>query len=157
MADRTLIPQALTDTDFAPFGRVLQVPTDGRGGHAINEGRSQRFDLVADALLTAGAGRPVISISRALARSLPMALVEMARHRWGSQRFVPLGGRGLCPQAQTPIAASRSASATSERSLPRGPSSDKPIGAPSRVTSGRLSCGVPLKPAMHSMRIARLR
>ena len=91
MTDRTLIPQALTDTDFAPFGRVLQVPADGQGGHAINQDRSQRFELVADALLTAGAGRPVISISRALARVLPLALVVMERHRLGSQSFVPLG------------------------------------------------------------------
>ena len=58
MTDRTLIPQALTDTAFAPFGRVLQVPADGQGGHAINQRTSQRFELVADALLTAEAGRP---------------------------------------------------------------------------------------------------
>lgn len=87
----TLIPQALTDTAFAPYGRVLQVPADGHGGQAINEGTSQRFELVADALLTADAGRPVISISRALARLLPMDLLAMERHRLGSQSFVPLG------------------------------------------------------------------
>jgi ureidoglycolate hydrolase len=60
MTHRTLIPQALTDTAFAPFGRVLQVPADGRGGPAINPRRSQRFELAADALLTAEAGRPVL-------------------------------------------------------------------------------------------------
>jgi ureidoglycolate lyase len=86
-----LIPQALTDAAFAPYGRVLQVPADGRGGQAINDGTSQRFELVADALLTADGGRPVISISRALARQLPMELVGMERHRLGSQSFVPLG------------------------------------------------------------------
>ena len=91
MTHRTLIPQALTDTVFAPFGRVLQVPADGQGGHAINQGTSQRFELVADALLTAEAGRPVISISRALARVLPLTLVAMERHPLGSQSFVPLG------------------------------------------------------------------
>lgn len=86
-----LMAQPLTDTAFAPFGRVLQVPADGLGGHPINEGTSQRFELVADALLTAEAGRPVISISRAVARTLPMDLVAMERHRLGSQSFVPLG------------------------------------------------------------------
>ncbi|MBC7729764.1 MAG: ureidoglycolate lyase [Microbacteriaceae bacterium] len=85
------MPQALTDTVFAPFGRVLQVPADGQGGHAINQGTSQRFELVADALLTAEAGRPVVSISRALARVLPLTLVAMERHPLGSQSFVPLG------------------------------------------------------------------
>ena len=91
MTHRTLIPQALTDTAFAPFGRVLQVPADGQGGHAINQGTSQRFELVADALLTAEAGRPVISTSRALARVLPLALLAIERHRLGSQSFLPLG------------------------------------------------------------------
>ena len=86
-----LIPEALTAAAFAPSGRVLQVPADGLGGHPINDGTSQRFELVADALLTADAGRPVISISRAVARALPMDLVEMERHRLGSQSFVPLG------------------------------------------------------------------
>ena len=70
---------------------MLQVPAGGQGGRAINQDRSQHFELVADALLTAGAGRPVISISRALARVLPLALVVMERHRLGSQSFVPLG------------------------------------------------------------------
>jgi ureidoglycolate lyase len=87
----TLIPQALTDTAFAPYGQVLQVPDDGHGGQAINEGTSQRFELVADARLTADAGRPVISISRALARVLPLDLRGLERHRLGSQSFVPLG------------------------------------------------------------------
>jgi ureidoglycolate lyase len=91
MSLRTLIPQALTDTAFAAYGRVLQVPADGHGGHPINEGSAQRFELVADALLSAEAGRPVISISRADARKLPMDLLEMERHRLGSQSFVPLG------------------------------------------------------------------
>lgn len=91
MTRRHLIPRPLTDTAFAPFGRVLQVPADGLGGHPINEGTSQRFELVADALLTADACRPVISISRAVARALPMDLVELERHRLGSQSFVPLG------------------------------------------------------------------
>ena len=88
---RTLIPQALTGTAFAPYGQVLQVPADGHDGQAINEGTSQRFELVADAQLSADAGRPVISISRALARRMPMDLRVMERHRLGSQSFVPLG------------------------------------------------------------------
>lgn len=86
-----LQPQALTDAAFAPYGRVLQVPAGGAGGQAINSGTTQRFELLADAQLTAGAGRPVLSISRAQARVLPMALGEMERHALGSQSFLPLG------------------------------------------------------------------
>jgi ureidoglycolate lyase len=86
-----LRPQPLTDAAFAPYGRVLQVPADGRGGHPINGGTTQRFELLADAALTAEGGRPVLSISQAQARVLPMALVEMERHALGSQSFVPLG------------------------------------------------------------------
>ena len=83
--------QPLTAAAFAPYGRVLQVPVDGAGGQAINAGTTQRHELLADAALTAEAGRPVISISRAQARVLPMALVEMERHALGSQSFVPMG------------------------------------------------------------------
>ena len=91
MTTPMLQAQPLTDTAFAPYGRVLQVPSDGAGGHPINSGTSQRHELLADALLTGDGGRPVLSISRAEARVLPMALVEMERHTLGSQSFVPLG------------------------------------------------------------------
>ena len=70
---------------------MLQVPADGHGGHAINERTAQRFEPVADALLTADAGRPVIRISLARARALPMDLQVMERRRLGGQNFVPLG------------------------------------------------------------------
>ena len=91
MNPRDLIPQALTDAAFAPCARLLQVPADGHGGHAINERTAQRFVLVADALLTADAGRPAIRISRARARALPMDLRVLERRRLRSQNFVPLG------------------------------------------------------------------
>lgn len=86
-----LQPLPLTSDNFAPYGRVLQVPADAAGGQAINSGTSRRHVLLDDALLTADGGRPVISLSRARARQLPMDLVEMERHVHGSQAFVPLG------------------------------------------------------------------
>ncbi len=86
-----LHPQPLTEAAFAPYGRVLQVPADGAGGHPINAGTTWRHELLADAQLTAEAGRPVLSISRAQARVLPMALAGMERHALGSQSFIPLG------------------------------------------------------------------
>ena len=86
-----LHPQPLTAAAFAPYGRVLQVPADGAGGHPINAGTTVRHELLADAQLTAEVGRPVLSISRAQARALPMVLTGMERHVLGSQSFIPLG------------------------------------------------------------------
>jgi ureidoglycolate lyase len=81
----------LTIANFAPYGRVLQVPADAADGQPINSGTSCRHVLLDDALLTAENGRPVLSLSRAQARQLPMHLLEMERHVHGSQAFVPLG------------------------------------------------------------------
>ena len=86
-----LVPQALTAAAFAPYGRVLQVPDEAAGGEAINAGTAQRFELLSDAQLNADGGRPVLSISRARARVLPLALAGLERHVRGSQSFVPLG------------------------------------------------------------------
>lgn len=86
-----LHPQPLTAAAFAPYGQVLQVPADGAGGHPINAGTTWRHELLADAQLTADGGRPVLSISCAQARVLPMALTGMERHALGSQSFIPLG------------------------------------------------------------------
>jgi ureidoglycolate lyase len=86
-----LIARTLTEADFAPYGRVLQMPADGAGAECINDGTARRVELVADAQLTAQRGRPVLAISRATARQLPMQLRGLERHALGSQGFVPLG------------------------------------------------------------------
>ena len=46
---------------------------------------------------------------------------------------------------------------TKLRSLPAGPKSDSPNGAPSRLDRGRLICGNPVRPARQSNRMARFR
>jgi ureidoglycolate lyase len=86
-----LLPQPLTPAAFAPFGRVLQAPADGLGGHPINDGTATRFELVPDADLVQAGGRAVISLSRAQVRPWPMQLHGLERYRLGSQSFVPLG------------------------------------------------------------------
>jgi ureidoglycolate lyase len=93
-APQPLRLQALTDAAFAPYGRVLHWPAPGAadGAEPINGGTALRAELVGDARLTGAAGRAVLSISRALARVLPMLLTELERHQHGSQAFVPLGG-----------------------------------------------------------------
>lgn len=87
-----LMPQALTDAAFAPFGRVLHAPDSQAPTEWINGGTAQRFELLSDALLSGAGGRPVLAISRAAARALPMDLQVMERHALGSQSFAPLGG-----------------------------------------------------------------
>jgi ureidoglycolate lyase len=86
-----LVPKPLTAAAFAAFGTVIAAPA-GRG-HWINEGTAERFELLADLQLTRDGGRPVLSLSRASARSFPFTLREMERHALGSQSFVPLGVR----------------------------------------------------------------
>ena len=99
--------EPLTAAAFAPYGRVLQVPADGDGGHPINAGTSQRHELLGDALLSADGGRPVISISRAVARVLPMALVEMELIPLGAARRLVLvvARPGPAPQQLADLAA----------------------------------------------------
>lgn len=87
-----LRPQPLTAAVFAPYGRVLQADASAwAGAEPLNAGTAQRLELVADARLGAGADRPVIALMRARARTLPMMLTELERHRLGSQSFAPLG------------------------------------------------------------------
>lgn len=87
-----LQPQPLTAAAFASYGRVLQAPAGALAeAETINAGTAQRLELVPDARLGAGADRPVIALMRAQARTLPMPLTELERHRLGSQSFVPLG------------------------------------------------------------------
>lgn len=92
MTRRQLAPQPLTAAAFAPYGTVLQVPSDA-SGRPINGGTSQRFDLVDDLRLGAEGGRPMLAIFRAQARRFPHTVDEMERHALGSQSFVPLGER----------------------------------------------------------------
>jgi ureidoglycolate lyase len=86
-----LMAQPLTAAAFAAFGTVIAVPAGC--GHWINEGTAERFELLADLQLTQDGGRPVLSLSRASARTFPFTLREMERHALGSQSFVPLGVR----------------------------------------------------------------
>lgn len=91
-ATALLHPQPFTAAAFAPYGRVLQAAAGILpGAETINGGTAQRLELVSDALLGAGADRPVIALMRAQARVLPLAITALERHRLGSQSFVPLG------------------------------------------------------------------
>jgi ureidoglycolate lyase len=92
MADRIIEAQALTPEAFAPFGDVIQ--TAGHSSRWINQGTSQRYDDLARLDLVADGGRPMLSIFRARAQSLPFTVGALERHPLSSQSFYPLDG---CP------------------------------------------------------------
>ncbi|RYF79213.1 MAG: ureidoglycolate hydrolase [Comamonadaceae bacterium] len=85
-----LRPVALTAQAFAPYGHVVEAPT-GAAGRWINDGTTERFDLVHDLQLQSEGGRATLAIFRAQARRFPQPLQEMERHVLGSQSFIPLG------------------------------------------------------------------
>lgn len=84
---RTLKVQALTPEAFSPYGDIL-----GGGltsGVFINAGTSERIPLGAPDLMQ-GAGQPALNLYRAKANVLPFTAVELERHCFGSQSFIPL-------------------------------------------------------------------
>lgn len=83
---RTLIPQPLTQTAFAPFGDVLEAV--GAPDKMINQAMCGRFHDRATLDFTDGAAG--ISIFDATPRHLPFTLDLMERHPDGSQAFVPM-------------------------------------------------------------------
>ena len=89
---RTLIVQPLTAENFAPYGDVLGGSLTS--GVFINAGTSERIALGAPDL-TQGAGHAALNLYRARANPLPFAAVELERHCFGSQSFIPLNGVGF--------------------------------------------------------------
>jgi ureidoglycolate lyase len=88
--DRRLAVQTLTAAAFQPYGDVIEATPDARRLQ-INAGTTERFDDLARLDLNAEGGRPLVSIFRAQARPLPLALRLVERHGLGSQAFMPLG------------------------------------------------------------------
>lgn len=74
LSARVLLPD-----NFAPFGIVVQAPTEPKRVHFSDALRNLRVD--AQAVLTA---------SRSLPQPLPLIAQVMERHRYSSQTFLPL-------------------------------------------------------------------
>ncbi|MEM6438817.1 MAG: ureidoglycolate lyase [Pseudomonadota bacterium] len=87
MTDQPVKAEPLTEEGFAPFGEVIR-PDPARAA-TINSGFTERHHALATAHLEGGAA--ILSIFRGRPRPLIATLLE--RHPFGSQAFVPLGGR----------------------------------------------------------------
>jgi ureidoglycolate lyase len=84
----TLIPRALTQAEFAPFGDVIEMKASP--DKIINQGMCGRHhDL---ATLDFADGRAGISLFDAEARHLPCDVALVERHPLGSQAFIPISG-----------------------------------------------------------------
>ncbi|BDT68049.1 ureidoglycolate lyase [Comamonadaceae bacterium OS-1] len=87
----TLVIEPLTAEAFRPFGDVIEASDNARH-FSINDGFAERYHDLACIDVESGDGRAILSIFKALPRSLPMQLVLLERHPLGSQVFMPLSG-----------------------------------------------------------------
>ena len=87
---QTLAIRPLTKEGFAPFGEVLQI--EGAETRVINGGSCLRFHALATVEAWGEGARAVVSLFRAEPTPLPLRLLMMERHPFGSQAFWPLSG-----------------------------------------------------------------
>ena len=85
----TLTIEPLAAETFRPFGEVIEASNTGQH-FSINDGFAERYHDLAHIDVASGGGRAILSIFKALPRSLPMQLVLLERHPLGSQAFMPL-------------------------------------------------------------------
>jgi ureidoglycolate lyase len=86
---RSLVAAPLEARSFANYGEVVDVA--GRTPELINDGTTERYaDLLRMDVVGRGA-EPVLAVYVARARSFPLAIERLERHREASQVFMPLG------------------------------------------------------------------
>lgn len=86
--DIALPVRPLTREAFGPFGDVIE--TEGARHFSINGGTTERYDDLALVDVDAEGGRPLISIFRGDAATLPIPVAMVERHPLGTQAFMPL-------------------------------------------------------------------
>lgn len=84
-----LLARPIDAAAFAPYGEVLA--SRGQSGQEINAGTSTRIEMSEPDVL-GDQGRPALAVVRAQGAQLPLPVVELERHRLGSQSFIPLAG-----------------------------------------------------------------
>lgn len=89
-AGREIRLEPLTREAFAPYGEVVEAAGEAE---SINRGTAKNYSDLARIDVTAGGGRPRLSLYRATPVRLPFAIRLLERHALGSQCFVPTGGQ----------------------------------------------------------------
>ncbi|MEM8686681.1 MAG: ureidoglycolate lyase [Pseudomonadota bacterium] len=84
----TLTVRELNTSTFAAYGDVIE--TSGFNSFFINQGTTERFHDLAEVDVGDREGRPIISIFRGQAFSLPIPITMLERHPLGSQAFIPI-------------------------------------------------------------------
>src|SRR5687768_852111 len=88
---RIITAEPLTRKTFAAFGDVLD--TDWPNHFSINNGKAERYHDLAKVEAEGPNARVLISIFRGTPYDLPLKLTMVERHPFGSQAFMPLGGK----------------------------------------------------------------
>lgn len=83
--------EPLTKAGFAPFGDVIE--TEGAELRLINNGTTERFHDLARVEAAGTQARVLINIFRGQSFEVPIDIVMLERHPFGSQAFIPLHGR----------------------------------------------------------------
>ena len=86
---RSLVAAPLDALSFANYGDVIDVA--GRTPEAINDGTTRRYSDLAR--LDTGMRGGVLGIYEARARTLPIDIARLERHREAAQVFIPLGAQ----------------------------------------------------------------
>lgn len=90
---KTLRPEPLTQTAFAPFGDVLDVGRTDHPRYPINDGFTQRFHALS--IAQAQGEGIILSIFETASFGLPLKIRMLERHPFGSQSFMPVGASAL--------------------------------------------------------------
>lgn len=86
---RRIACQSITAENFFRFGPMIDAK--GATPEFINEGTTERFPDLASFDPGVQAASPVIGINLANARTFPLRITKLERHRQASQVFIPLG------------------------------------------------------------------
>lgn len=86
---RRIACQSVTAENFFRFGPMIDAK--GATPEFINDGTTERFPDLASFDPGVQAASPVIGINLANARTFPLRITKLERHRQASQVFIPLG------------------------------------------------------------------
>lgn len=88
MNNKRLRIEPLTQTNFSPFGEVIE--SADRDSFLINNGMAERFHALARVDIKGDDAHPVISLVKSQQYHLPRKVDHIECHPLGSQAFVPL-------------------------------------------------------------------